>query len=472
MPEGKNVVDNRWVFKIKHRPSGEIDRYKARIVARGFTQQHGIDYDETFSPVVKFPSIRIILAIAASKNLQLKQFDVKTAFLNSELEEEIYMTQPKGFDDNSGKVCKLLKSLYGLKQASRCWNKKFSAFLKKYQFKQSDADPCVFVNIKNKYTTYLAIDDGLIASNNSNFVDSIMKHLQAEFDIKVFEADCYLGLQIVREPNGSIILHQMSYLKKVLLRFNMDNCNSVTTPAEANHVLSRNDEKRATNFPYREAVGSLMYLAVATRPDISYAVGSVSRFLENPSEEHVSAVKRILRYLKGHQTFGIHFMNITNLSLFAFSDADFAGDIDTRRSTTGYMYTFGSGIICWASERQKSVALSTAESEYVAASMAIRELMWLRLLLNELQPSHVCVPDLFVDNESAIKLIKNPVLHKRTKHIDVKFHFIREKYRAKLFNVKEIPTNEQTADIFTKPLCRVKFEKFREMMGIKEFVSN
>lgn len=294
------------------------------------------------------------------------------------------------------------------------------------------------------------IDDGLIASNNSESIVSIIEHLQKEFEIKVFEAECYLGLQIERRSNGAIFLHQENYAKKVLARFTMDNCNSVTTPADPNQVLC-SSEVKSTQFPYRQAVGSLMYLAVATRPDISYAVGLVSRFLEHPSEEHASAVKRIMRYIKGHITYGIKFENVTNLplSFCIYSDADYAGDIDSRKSTSGYMFMLSNGIIGWASERQKSVALSTTESEYVAASTAIREMVWLQHLLKELQPKDVWQPNLYMDNESALKLIKNPVHHKRSKHIDVKFHFVREKYQEKLFNLLHVPTDEQNADIFT-----------------------
>lgn len=255
------------------------------------------------------------------------------------------------------------------------------------------------------------------------------------------------------------------------MRFNMANCNSVTTPADPNQVLSRCDQKGDTKFPYREAVGSLMFLAIATRPEISYAVGLVSRFLENPSDEHVNAVKRIMRYLRGHSNYGIMFSNLNkvNLHFYGYSNADFAGDVDTRRSTTGFMFKLGTGITSWASELQKSVALSTSESEYVASSQAIRELVWLRLLLDELLPNQNWAPDFFMDNESAIKLVKNPVFHKRSKHIDIRFHFIREKFSQNLFNLKYVPTNDQNADIFTKALSREKFEKFREMMGIVSF---
>lgn len=219
------------------------------------------------------------------------------------------------------------------------------------------------------------------ASSNDDSIVSIIEHLQREFEIKVFEAECYLGLQIQRHSNGAIFLYQENYAKKVLARFSMENCNSVTTPADPNQVLETSEIK-STKFPYREAVGSLMYLAVATRPDISYAVGVVSRFFEHPPEKHASAVKRIMRYIKGTTTYGILFKRVTNLplSFCIYSDADYAGDINARKSTSGYMFKFmlSNGTISWASERQQSVSLSTTASEYVAASTAIKEMVWLR----------------------------------------------------------------------------------------------
>lgn len=468
LPSGQKAIDNKWVYKVKHRSNGDVERYKARLVIRGFSQQYDMNYFETYSPVVKFTSVRMILAIAAAENLKLKQFDVKTAFLYADLEEEIYMRQPKGYDDKSGRVCKLLKSLYGLKQASRCWNKRFTSFLKRFEFKATDADPCVFVNIKGKSKTYLAlyIDDGLLASNDEKFVISVISFMKKEFEIKFTEADTYLGLQIVKQRDGSIFIHQQNYAEKVLKRFNMEDCNSVAIPADPNLVLHEVKPEKVCDFPYREAIGSLMYLAIATRPDICFAVNYASRHMEKPAQIHVNAVKRILRYIRGTIGYGISYKSNMNVVLSCFSDADYAGDVDTRCSTSGYLFLVGTGAISWASEKQKTVAQSTTESEYIAASQAVKELVWLKLLLRDLSSETIDIPILGIDNQSAIKIIKNPEFHKRTKHIDVRYHFIREKFEKKMFLLKYVSTADQLADSFTKPLPKEKFVKFRNSIGV------
>lgn len=471
LPNGKRAIDNRWVYKVKLDQNGEIERFKARLVIRGFTQEYGINYFETFSPVVKFTSIRAILAVAAAKGMAIKQFDVKTAFLNSELEEEIYMKQPKGYNDESGRVCKLNKSLYGLKQASRCWNKKFTDFMVRYNFKVCNSDPCVFVHSGDKIKAYMTIhvDDGLIVSNDQEFINSVIEYLNSGFEIKAMEVNCYLGLQIEKRKDGSIFVHQRGYAKKLLERFDMLTCKKVAMPADPNQVLCKRDgDDRDTTYPYRQAVGSLMYLAVATRPDITFILGCVSRFLEKPSSIHVNAVKRIFRYISGTADHGILYNANNDLKLHGYSDADYAGDVDSRRSTSGYCFMLGSGIISWASERQKTVALSTTESEYIASAQAVKELTWLNELLKELLPHVNYIPNFYVDNQSAIRLIKNPEFHKRTKHIDIRYHFIRQKYEEKLFNLHYVETEKQLADGLTKSLGGQKFELFCRSIGMRK----
>lgn len=467
-PKNQKVIDNRWVFKLKQNPDGSIDRFKARLVVRGFTQEYGVDYQETFSPVVKFTSVRAILAMAASKGMKLQQFDVKTAFLNGDLAENVYMNQPIGYDDGSGRVCKLSKSLYGLKQASRCWNRKFTSFIEKFGFEISVSDPCVFVCNGENGMMILAIyvDDGLIAAENANDILPVIEHLREEFEIKVFELKCFLGLEIDQRSDGSIHVHQQAYARKVLNRFNMANCNAVATPSDSAQNLGDFDAEAEMNFPYREAVGSLMYLAMATRPDISFAVGNVSRHMEKPSVVHVNAVKRILKYVKGTIDTGIRYECGAELVLCGYSDADYAGDVETRRSTSGYAFIFGGGIISWGSRRQKSVALSTTESEYMAASEAAKELVWLQSLLSELMVVKLQAPVFYMDNQSAIRLVKNPEFHKRTKHIDVAYHSIREKWEDGFFDLKYVATDEQVADIMTKALPRRKHQCFSALMSV------
>lgn len=342
------------------------------------------------------------------------------------------------------RVCKLLRSLYGLKQASRCWNKKFTDFIKKNQFMVCESDPCVFVREQNGKTLILAIyiDDGIIVADDEKDILAVIDHLCSGFEVKAFAVNCFLGLQIDQKQDGSIHVHQEAYAKRVLDRFGMLNCAAVSTPGVASQKLSELTSNEVASYKYREAVGRLMYLAIATRPDISFAVGNVSRYMEKPTAAHVNAVKRIFRY----------------------RDADYVGDIETRRSTSGHAFFWGKSIISWSSQRQKSVSTSTTESEYIAASEAIKELIWIQRFRKELLPY---IATFYMDNQGAIRLIKNPEFHKRTKHIDVRYHFIREKYEQGCFVLKYIPTDEQLADIFTKALPKEKHQRLSKMIGLQ-----
>lgn len=465
LQKNRNVIDNKWVYKIKEKPSGEIERYKARLVVRGFTQEHGVDYSQTFSPVVSYTSIRTIIAVAAVEKLKLAQFDVQTAFLYGDLDEVIYMKQPVGYEDGSKKVCLLKKSLYGLKQASRNWNKKFTDFLKSYNLKVSTADPCVFIgNGERRLILGIFIDDGIVAASHEEDITNLMNYLTIEFKIRVLEAECFVGLEIERRQNGSIHLCQAAYTRKILEKFRMSDAKSASIPAES---YSLEPSALSTNYPYREAVGSLMYLAVGTRPDISFAVGRASRFLSQPKESDVVAVKRIFRYLCGTINYGIAYDQTAKFTLECFSDSDYAGCPVSRRSTSGFVFNLGSGAISWCSQLQKSVVVSTTQAEYVAGAQSVKEMIWIKRLISSLLIKCDSV-FLRMDNRSAIRLVENSEPHKRTKHVDIKYHFIREKYEKGNFDLTYISTEDQVADILTKPLARVKFQKFRELMGMSQ----
>ncbi|RWS19042.1 integrase core domain protein-like protein, partial [Leptotrombidium deliense] len=285
-PIGANIVKNRWVYRIKENSDGSVARFKARLVAKGFTQKKGIDFQETFAPVVKMTSVRTILAIAAHEDMELVQFDVKTAFLHGELEEEIFMEQPIGYNDNSGRVCRLQKSLYGLKQAPRCWNEKFHSFLKQFGLNRSKADNCVYIsnNCGAKTILGLYVDDGLLASTSKEFVTKMIKFLEQHFDMEVRNIDCFLGLQIIRERKLKLLkVHQETFIRKILTRFAMNECKPVKCPSDVGTKLVKS-ENFDGSFPYRELIGSLMYAMLGTRPDIAFAVSKLAQFLDCSNE--------------------------------------------------------------------------------------------------------------------------------------------------------------------------------------------
>lgn len=467
LPEGRKLIDCRWIYKIKSNSDGSIERYKARLVARGFTQEYGLDYEETFSPVVKYDSIRILLAIAVSEGMSMKQFDIKTAFLYGELKEEIFMSQPVGYNQDSKKVCKLKKSLYGLKQAPRCFNKKFCEILEKFDMKISNSDACVFIkNVKgSKLILAIYVDDGLLIYNDDKLANELLLYLKEIFEIKECKIDKFLGFQMNILNSGSLVLHQYQYTEKVLNRFNMNECNSVSTPLEPGWITNNSNDKSCQNYPYKELIGSLIYLSIVSRPDISYAVGVLSRYMENPCQIHINAAKRVLRYLKGTMDYGLVYSGQGKLILKTFSDSDYAGDTENRRSTSGIVTKLGNCTVGWKSQQQRTVALSTTEAEYIAACEAVKDIVWMNRFLNEIS-DRAEANHLYLDNQSTIKLIKNPEYHKRTKHIDVKYHFIREKFNDAEFQLYFVNTKEQLADILTKALPKPIFECLRNSLNV------
>uniref|UniRef100_A0A5S6Q053 Reverse transcriptase Ty1/copia-type domain-containing protein n=1 Tax=Trichuris muris TaxID=70415 RepID=A0A5S6Q053_TRIMR len=466
LPPGKNVLNTRWVLRVKAKADGTADKYKARLVATGYMQRAGVDYDETFSPVARFDTVRALLSVAATERLKLVQFDVKTAFLYGTLKEEVYVKQPEGFEDGTGRVCKLNRSLYGLKQAPRCWNERLIKFLGEQSLKQATADPCLFTRYRdsNKLIVAVYVDDGIVAGSDTNELETFLTEMEKQFRITRGPLSSFLalGIQVLRD--GSIFVSQEGYIRRMLKRFRLDEANAISTPIEVRGCLIDISEP-LNEVPYREAVGALMFLMTATRPDIAFAVSIVSQFMDKPCAKSWLSVKRILRYLKGTAAYGLLYRGDDKKALECFSDADFAGDIATRRSQTGVISLYAGTAISWFSQKQKGVALSTTEAEYVAASEAAKELIWLKNLYDELavvQPK----PTLFVDNMGAVKLSKNPEFHKRTKHIAVRFHFVREKWKEGELDVQHIGGEHRKADILTKALAKPRFEALRCQLGL------
>lgn len=472
------TIDSKWVFRLKEEQERK-QRFKARLCARGFMQQQGIDYTETFAPVIKYDSLRVLLAIIAVKKQPRNNTVRRPVCLpiwkierDMEIPEGLKIEEEPEADAVSDVVCKLEKSLYGLKQAPRCWNLKFTKFLNEFQFKECEADKCVFVGQFDNEQVYLAlfVDDGLIAANSIKTLKYIENRLSDTFKITIGDSSNFVGLQISRKrPQKSLVIHQSAYTKKIINKFKMDIAKPVSVPADPHVILSPSEinNEKPSNVPYQEAVRSLVFLAAVSRPDISYAVNLVSKYLNNHNHEHWRAVKRIFAYLSGTLDHCIEYTDGgSKLELIGFSDADYAGDVETRRSTTGYLFCLANGAVSWLSQRQKMVTLSSTESEYVAASTAAKEAMWLRKLLHDIGYPCASETTLYIDNQSAIQLIKNPVYHKRIKHIDVRYHYIREKVENKDLAIEYIPSENQRADILTKALPKERFGKLCISMNL------
>lgn len=480
LPKGKKTLKNKWVYKLKTENNSSQPKYKARLVVKGFSQKKGIDFEEIFSPVVKMSSIRVVLGLAASLNLEVEQLDVKTAFLHGDLEEEIYMEQPEGFKvkGKENLVCRLKKSLYGLKQAPRQWYKKFDSFMMTQGYTRTSADHCVFMKKHSNddfIILLLYVDDMLIVGRDVSKIEDLKRQLSKSFAMKdLGNAKQILGMKISRDRmNGKLWLSQENYIEKVLKRFNMISAKAVSSPLAGHFKLSSSqcpssdkEKEEMSRVPYASAVGSLMYAMVCTRPDIAHAVGVVSRFLSNPGKEHWAAVKWILRYLRGTSRICLCFGRGEPM-LDGYTDSDMAGDVDSRKSVSGFMMTFAGGAVSWQSKLQKCVALSTTEAEYIAITEGCKEALWIKKFLEELgMQQEKCT--IYCDSQSAIHLSKNSTFHSKSKHIDVRYHWIRDVLEAKELYLEKIHTSENGSDMFTKALCKEKLEACRERAGLVE----
>nr|KYP42748.1 Retrovirus-related Pol polyprotein from transposon TNT 1-94 [Cajanus cajan] len=478
LPKGRKAIGCKWVYKIKRDGNDQVERYRARLVVKGYAQKEGIDFNEIFSPVVRLTTIRVVLAMCAAFNLHLEQLDVKTAFLHGELQEEIYMLQPEGFKEQGKEnlVCRLTKSLYGLKQAPRCWYKRFDSFIISLGYNRLSSDHCTYYNRfdDNDFIILLLyVDDMLVVGPNKDQIQELKAQLAREFDMKdLGPANKILGMQIHRDrKNRRIWLSQKNYLLKVLRRFNMQDCKPISTPLPVNYKLSSsmspsNEAERMemSRVPYASAVGSLMYAMICTRPDIAQAVGAVSRFMADPGREHWSIVKRILRYIKGTSDVALCFEG-SEFFVRGYVDSDFAGDLDKRKSTTGYVFTLAGGAVSWLSKLQTVVALSTTEAEYMAATQACKEAIWIQRLLEELGHKQEKIT-VYCDSQSALHIARNPAFHSRTKHIGIQYHFVREVVEEGKVDMQKIHTKDNIADVMTKPVNTDKFTWCRSLFGL------
>ncbi|RVW48104.1 Retrovirus-related Pol polyprotein from transposon RE1 [Vitis vinifera] len=471
LPVGKRPVGCKWIFTIKYKADGSVERFKSRLVARGFTQSYGIDYQETFAPVAKLNTIRILLSLAVNQDWCLQQLDIKNAFLNGDLEEEVYMEIPPGFEESMAKnqVCKLQKSLYGLKQSPRAWFDRFTKAVLKLGYKQGQADHTLFV--KKSHAGKLAIlivyvDDIILSGNDMGELQNLKKYLSEEFEVKdLGNLKYFLGMEVARSRKGIVVSQENTY--SIFLRRPV--C------LDANQLILLWDsqkklgiEKESTPVDrgrYQRLVGRLIYLS-HTRPDIGFAVSAVSQFMHSPTEEHMEAVYRILRYLKMTPGKGLFFRKTENRDTEVYSDADWAGNIIDRRSTSGYCSFVWGNLVTWRSKKQSVVARSSAEAEYRALAQGICEGIWIKRVLSELGQTSSSPILMMCDNQAAISIAKNPVHHDRTKHVEIDRHFITEKVTSETVKLNYVPTKHQTADILTKALPRPNFEDLTCKLGL------
>jgi hypothetical protein len=467
-PTNRSPITSKWLFKIKK--CGDNMKQKARIVARGFQQREGVDYQDIFAPVVRWSTIRTIVALAAKNNWPIHQLDVCTAFLNGTLNEDVVMEIPEGFPyaGNPLKACRVKRALYGLKQSPKAWYSRIDAWLISQGLTRSEYDPNLYFSTRNGKRTFilLYVDDLLITGDDSERIANLKDALKREFEMTdLGAANVYLGAEIRRCARG-ILLTQTSYIHKLLAKYGLTNCNPSQLPMDPNLTLQRQMNSEAVDTElYRSMVGSLIYVT-NTRPDICYAVSTVARYMDSPQTPHLQAAKRILRYLQGTADFGLFFSSDNSEQFHTYTDADWGRDIDTRRSTSGILHKLGTASIFWTSKLQPTVSLSSTEAEYRVLTDASKDIIYFRKLLEEIGINIDQPTNILTDNQSSIKLVDNPVMHTRTKHIGIQAHFIREAAQAGHVQVTFTPTALQQADFLTKPLNFNKFCINRDSVGV------
>jgi hypothetical protein len=471
LPKECKVIGVKWIYKTKVNEKGGIEKYKARLVAKGYAQKYGIDYKEVFAPVARWDTIRSLLVVAALKEWNVFQLDVNSAFLHRELLETVYVEQPLGYvkEGSESKVYKLRKALYGLKQAPRAWYSKIEKYFAKEGFEKCPHEHTLFVKHDDKNNwliVSLYVDDLIFTGNNSGMFSKFKNSMMETFDMTdLGKMRHFLGVEVIQDSQG-IFMCQHRYAKEVLERFGMENSNAVCSPMVTGTKLSKHDQgNEVDSTQFKQIIGSLMYLT-ATRPDLMFAVNMIARFMEHPVETHMMAAKRILRYLKGTMELGILYKKGESRKLLAYSDSDYGGDIDDRKSTSSYVFMLGSGAIAWSSRKQPIVTLSTTEAEFIAAAHCVCEGIWLKRILDSIGLQQQSCLTVLCDNSSTIKLSKNPVMHGRSKHIDIRFHFLRDLSCEGLVELVYCASKEQLADVMTKALSLPQFENFRKLLGV------
>ena len=476
LPTGKKALKGRWVLKLKELPSGD-SLYKARWVAKGFQQRPGVDYTETFANTVQPVTYRILLAIGAHLDWEIQQWDIKSAYPNAPLHDEVYVVQPTGYEDvnHRGYVCRCNKALYGLKQAAREWQLHLKELLNKLGFQPLKTDQGVFTRIQQNGTVILItyVDDILVMATNQSQIDEVYRSLGKNLEIKnLGMVDTFLGIKVIRDRvRRSITLSQDTYTKKILTRAGRPHkpSSNRTVPVKITTRLEANTEQATPKaiYEYQKDIGSLMYLMCKTRPDLTYPVGMLARFMSNPSTAHRQALDHVWNYLQTSPILGIKYQS-KSLQAIGYSDSDWGGDLESRKSTSGYVWILGNGAIAWNSRLQKTVALSSCEAEYMALREAVKEQLYIGQVLKELpisQPKPAW-NQLYGDNQSSIEIARNPKHHARTKHMDIHHHFVRDHVQNGITKLDYIPTEQQLADPLTKAVDRSKLDLFLSRIGL------
>jgi hypothetical protein len=477
VPRSHSVLPVHVVWKVKYHADGSIARHKARVVCGGHRQKEGIDYNDVFAPTLSMVALRTILSSAAAGGHHVHNLDVKTAFLYADIKEEVYIelppTMPTTDEHGRALVGRLNKTLYGLHQSPREWHLLLAGWLINQGFTRCTAEPCVFIrNIGTATSLVVAVfvDDIVCCSPSLDEVNAFKQAINTRFKMTDNgPIENVLGIQIKYDRSRrTMTLSQHSYIKSILARFGMSESKPVATPLMPHTTLTKvsdaGDSVPGNGDWYRQLVGSLMYLSTGTRPDLAYSVGSLARFMSSPSEHHLVAAKRVLRYLAGTQTLGLTYAysgsdNTINV-LTGFSDADFAENVENRKSTTGLCFMLNGAAISWASKRQSTVASSTAEAEYTALFSAAKETMYLRQLLAQIG-IECSATTIHEDNQPAIHIASNPVTSSNSKHFDVRLHYTREKVEEGIIKIAYCETNLMVADMMTKSLDRIKLERHR-----------
>lgn len=472
LPDGCKAIGLKWVFKVKHNADGSINKYKTRLVAKGYVQRHGIDFEEVFAPVARIETVRVLIALAASNKWEIHHLDVKTAFLNGELKEEVFVQQPEGFKikGSEGKVYKLHRALYGLKQAPRAWNIKLKQTFKELGFVKCSKEPSLFHRRTKKLLLLVAfyVDDLLITGTDLADIQEFKREMASKFEMSdLGRLNYYLGIEVI-QSKGGVVLKQERYARKILEEVGMGECNAVHVPMDPGLKLSKSPEEESINeTEFRRNIGCLRYL-IHTRPDLAHSVGVLSRYMHDPKASHGAALKQVLRYLKGNVSFGLYYKSDGKKELVGYSDSSYNSDQDDGKSTTGHVFYLNGCPITWCSQKQKIVALSTCEAEFMAATETAKQAIWLSDLLEEITEGETERAVIRIDNRSAIALTRNPVFHGRSKHIHSRFHFIRECVEDGLVAVEHVAGSMQKADMLTKPLGKLKLKEMRSLVGVQD----